>query len=438
MFTSLKEFYKFRIYKAYLRLLHEHILVRRRYTLGLENLSAQGERYFIACNHQNTANDPLNIVFALPLKLNVYALARANVFSVHPLITRYLHWIGLLPAYRFGWEGGEGLEHNFQTFDDIAERVNAGFPVIVFPEAGHTQGHYLDPFTTGLVRMAFHAARANGFTEDIKILPTAHHYEDYVDMQTDFVWRIGEPISLKPYYEAYQQHPNSVMRNITRELRQRIHAMMLDEGKEDYEEKDFLRRSTLNPSTLQAMPLPQRMEADQRFIDALRSHPDYDEIINNARQLRAREQALGIDEHTIAAQPHWLSTLAWTVLLILLLPLYIVSLWPHGLCYAFPPMLMKTDKMFKNSYRTILSLVILYPLTAVLTFLVLGAVWGWWWQAVVWILLWIPTGRFAWWYHYRVRLVRRAFNYLRASRQELGEIAHLHTLIQSRIHTPHE
>jgi len=438
MFSTLRQFYKFKIYKAYLRLLHENILVRHRYTFGLENLPTQGERYFIACNHQNTANDPLNIVFALPLKLNVYALARANVFSVHPLITRYLHWIGLLPAYRFGWEGGEGLEHNFQTFNDIAERVNAGFPVIVFPEAGHTQGHYLDPFTTGTVRMAFHAARANGFTEDIKIVPTAHHYEDYFDVQTDFVWRIGEPISLKPYYEAFQQHPNSVMRNITKELRNRIHAMMLDEGIEDYTEKDFLRCSTLNPSTLQPMPLPQRMEADQRFIDTLRNNPHYAEIIDITKKLREREQTIGIDDLTFAAQPRWPATLTWTLLLLLLLPLYIVSLWPHGICYAFPPTLMKTDKMFTNSYRTILSLVVLYPLTAILTIVVMGVVWSWWWQALLWILLWIPTGRFAWWYHYRVLLVRRAFNYLRASRTEKDTIEYLHSLIQSRINTSNE
>ena len=152
--------WRYRLMKNYLKFLHEQLLVRRRYTTGIEKLPKKGERYFIVCNHQNTANDPLNIVFALPLRQHICALARANVFSVNPVFTRFLYWIGLLPAFRFGWEGAEGLENNFESFDIVAERINAGFPVIVFPEAGHTQGHYLDRFTTGTVRMAFHAANS--------------------------------------------------------------------------------------------------------------------------------------------------------------------------------------------------------------------------------------------------------------------------------------
>lgn len=398
-------------YKRYIALINNHLALRHRYTFGAENLPGENDSYIIVANHQNTANDPLNIIFGLPLHWHIHALARANVFSVHPLITRFLRWIGLIPAYRIGWEGGGGLQHNFQTFDAVTYHLNNAEPVIIFPEAGHTQGHYLDPFTTGAVRMAFHAAGRQGFQRDIKIVPTAHHYSDYFDMRADFLWMVGKPISLQPYYAQFQQHPNSVMRDITRQLRATIQDMMLDEGKEDYAAKDFLRRSAINPATLQAMPLPDRLQADKQFVQRIISHPRRDDILAEANALRQMLNDIGIDDTTVALARHPLRVGLCSLILLLLLPLWIVCLWPHVLCYTLPTLLLHTDKMFTNSYRVILSIVVLYPLFAVLTFATLTLAWGAWWQALLWTALWVPTGQFAWTYftHLRqtIRDVRR-------------------------------
>lgn len=404
--------WRYRLMKNYLKFLHEQLLVRRRYTTGIEKLPKKGERYFIVCNHQNTANDPLNIVFALPLRQHICALARANVFSVNPVFTRFLYWIGLLPAFRFGWEGAEGLENNFESFDIVAERINAGFPVIVFPEAGHTQGHYLDRFTTGTVRMAFHAAKANGWKENIKIVPTAHHYSDYFDVRTDFLWMISDPISLKPYYEAYQEHPNSVMRNITQKIRDNIQYMMLDEGCDNYEEKDYLRCSALNPATMKQLTLPERLEADKLFIRKLNENPEMQTILQMTAKLREKELQAGTDDITIAQRPRWLKTCLWITVLLALLPCWLVSLWPHAICYCMPPRLIHTDKMFTNSYRYIMSALLLYPLFTILTLLVMGIGWGLWWQSLVWILLWVPLGKFCWWYYQRIKQTKRALCFL--------------------------
>ena len=399
-------------FKSYLVFVHEALLVRRRYTIGMENIPKEGERFFIVCNHQNTANDPLNIVFGLPVRRHICAMARANVFSVNPQITRFLKWIGLLPAFRLGWEGGEGLEHNFESFDIVAERINGGYPVIVFPEAGHTQGHWLDPFTTGTVRMAFHAAKKADWKEDIKIVPTAHHYSDYFDVQTDFLWKVARPISLKPYYKEFQEHPNAVMRKVTRQMRDTIQEMMLDEGKDDYEAKDFLRTSALNSATLQDIELPERLELDKAFVAQLIDNPEYAKIIDFTEELRQKEASVGVDDVTVEKRPSWLSAAKWAVVLLLLLPLWIVSLWPHGICYYVPTLFLKTDKMFRNSYRAIMSLLMLYPLAFVVTVLVMGLGFGMWWQALVWIALWIPLGKFSWWYYKHLRQLRRTLCYL--------------------------
>ena len=186
-------------------------------------------------------------------------------------------------------------------------------------------------------------------------------------------------------------------------------------------------------------PLPQRLEADQRFAQLLNEHPQYQDIISLANELHEHEKRLGIDEATLQQRPTWWQAVGSIVLLLLLLPLWIVSLWPHGLCYRLPVLLLKTDKMFTNSYRYILSALILYPLFALLTLLVMGICWGWWWQALLWILLWIPTGRFAWWYYSLLRRIRRALHYLCAARADLQHIWDLQHRISSLLNiTPHE
>lgn len=395
-------------FKWYIKQVHDTLLLRKRYVFGEENLPKDGERYFIVCNHQNTGNDPLNILFALPQRIRMCAMARANLFEIHPKITSFLHWVGMVPAFRFDYEGAQGVESNYSSFDQVAERLNAGFPFMVFPEAGHTQGHYIGRFTTGTVRIAFHAAKQNGWKEDVKILPTATHYSDYFGVQIDFIWKIAPAISLQPYYEEFQEHPNTVMRKVTRQMHDTIQQMMLDEGAEDYETKDFLRLSTLNYPQRERLALPQRLEKDQAFASRLNSHPSYTEIIAAAQQLKEKLQQIGTTEPILMSQPSFATALLQGLILLLLLPLWLLFLWPHGLCYSLPLLMLKTDRMFTNTYRYVFSVLLIYPHTALITLLVLGLGFGLWWQAILWIALWPITGKLAWYYYQQLRKLKRS------------------------------
>lgn len=402
------------IFKRYIKLVHDTMLLRKRYVFGIENLPKQGERYFIVGNHQNTGNDPLNILFALPFRIRMCAMARANLFEIRPFITSFLHWVGMVPAYRFGWEGASGLDSNFNSFQQVAERINAGFPFVVFPEAGHTQGQYIGRFTTGTVRIAFSAAELNGWQEDIKILPTALHYSDYFEVQSNIIWMVAQPVSLKPYYEEYQQHPATVMRKLTHQIHDTIQQMMLDEGVEDYETKDFLRLSAFNVQGRSKLEQPELLKRDKAFIARLREHPLYTEIIAKAETLRQTLLRMGTTDQIVAQRPGIFRLLATLLVLLLFLPAWIVCLWPHLLCYRLPLLLLKTDKMFTNTYRYVFSVLIIYPLAALLTLLVSGLGFGLWWPAVLWILLWAPMGKFAWQYYklfvYFKRVVRYFIN----------------------------
>lgn len=390
-------------FKGYIKLMHDTLLLRKRYVDGIENLPAAGERFIIVSNHQNTGNDAFNILFALPFGRRTCAMARANLFEIHPYITSFLHWVGMVPAFRIGWEGAMGLDNNGSSFSKVAEHLNLGFPFIIFPQAGHTQGHYLSRFTTGTVRVAMKTACKNGWKEDVKILPTALFYNNFFEVQTDIMWKIAPALSLKPYYVEYQQHPATVMRLLTHQIHDTVQQMMLDEGFDDYEEKDFLRLSSLNIPCRNAFTLPQLLKWDQAFIRRLIEHPSYNEIIRSAKALRTALEAINVPESVFAKgiQPFYL--LLSGIFLLLLLPLWIVSLWPHIFCYLFPFLMLKTDRMFTNTYRYVFAVLFIYPLSALLTILLLGHCYDFWWQAIIWVFLWFPLGKFAWRYYCHMR-----------------------------------
>lgn len=422
----------FYAFKAGIRIPHNYLLYRHRYVFGSEHIPAPGSSYFVVSNHQNTGNDPINLIFSMPFRLRISIMARASIFEMRSWISSFLDWLGIVPAYRLKYEGVDGLDANYKSMQRVSDRVNSGSPLIIFPEAGHTQGHYMLPYTTGTVRMAFNAASLTDWQQDIQILPAATHYSDYFDVQTDVMVRFAPPVSLKPYYEEYQQHPYRVMRRLTHQLQDTVRSMMLDEGEVDYEERDFLRQTTLNVPHREAHPLPELLEADQSFINRLSAHPRYAEVIAAASQLRDGLHQCGITERQLLNPPSALSVLLMVLAWLLLMPLWVVCLWPHLLCYKLPILLIKTDRMFTNTLRYVFSVLVIYPLCALLTFIVSVSFFGLWWPAVVWLLLLIPTARFAWWYNLRQRHLLASLHCLQ-HRSAIPALRELHSQLRSML-----
>ena len=72
---------------------------------------------------------------------------------------------------------------------------------------------------------------------------------------------------------------------------------------------------------------------------------------------------------------------------LILLPLWIVSLYPNIIHYLIPYPFVKPDPMYTNSVRFIVPVVFGIPLFFLFTVLICGLVWGLWWQSAVWMLL---------------------------------------------------
>ncbi len=260
-----KPFWYF-FFKAWLRQVFNHAYYRRVYVSGKANLPEKGGPFMMVSNHQNGLLDALAILFSMPLRYPVVFLARADVFK-KKTAAKILNFCKIMPVYRQR-DGRETLGGNAAIFDEAAKLAGSGYPVTLFPEGKHQEGHWLGQVKKGFARIAFDAAERNGFPENMVIVPVGNHYSDYFVKRAELCVNFGEPIRLSRYYALYKENPPKAMTALAEEVRASIQGLMLDiPDTEHYADYDFLREVV---RTGHRRRLPESLAADRRFADNLR------------------------------------------------------------------------------------------------------------------------------------------------------------------------
>lgn len=414
--------FAYSIFKSYLRFWHDHIFYTQTYTLGKENIPADGTPLLIVSNHQNCLNDPLGVLFSFrDRKANF--ITRADVFAIHPIANKFLRAIGLLPAFRLNHEGAEALKNNAATFKMSEQALLDGATVMLFPEAGHQDRHWLGTFSFGYTRLAFEAAEEGNFEKEIFILPSCNHYSDYFGIRNRFMVRFGTPISLKPYYELYQCKPRTAQREVNKLVRAQIKSMMLDiEDTANYETIDFIRntygKNYASVNGNDPENLPARLKSDQEIVAALagakENDPETAERLYERFKTYAEElKDCGFDDNTLTSTKGRFTLVTEILMELALLPAWIFSLWPSLLMYYIPrPFSQRTgDKMFQGTFLFALNMLFIVPVTAILTFVVEGLQFSWW-LAALHVLLFPALCIFAWNYKERVKKTAMLFKKL--------------------------
>lgn len=399
--------------KLYFRIAINGIFYRRYYCLGKENIPAEGTPVLVAMNHQNCLNDALGVFFAKNDR-KFHFIARADAFDIHPLLTRFMQYAGVLPAYRLDYQGEEALADNNKTFEEAEQCLLDGHTVLIFPEAGHQYKHWLGTFSYGYTRLAFQAAEKSGFQREIFILPAANHYSAYTGLRNRMLVRFGTPVSLQPYYELYKEKPRTAQREVNRLVRAQIEAMMLDiQDLDHYADIDFARTLLPRPNRL-----PEQLEADQALVHRLEGF-DFTAV-------GAYRQALENDrlqDSQFTDRPNWGFVVADMLLLLLLLPLAILALWPSLLCWYLPKYFSDRlgDVMLQSSFHVGLNVLVLLPLSFCLTWLVTGLCAGCW-IGLAHALLIGPLCIFEWYYAKLLRDVWRDIRFLRKDTTSLAAL----------------
>ena len=431
----------FRLFKHYVRFMLNHVLYRKKYVIGEEYRPQLGDHCVIPANHQNPAIDPVSTMIDLDNRTHAYAMAMGGVFTWSPIINKFWDWLGMLPAFRMDFEGlDEAMARTKYVVDFAAEKIVEGESVVIYPEANHHEESWMRVWQVGFLEIAFHAAEKMNFEKDVKIVPLALHYSSFYDARGSYLMHYGEPVSLMPYYEQYKQKPRTTMRELGPRIRERVKEMMLyTDDLEHHNLYEFIRRSKVGEEHAKAMGknpdiLPERLESDQKLWAELEdgvvvSPKTADDLTQTMQEIQATEKKMLIHEHGGEKKRESGIRIVLSVLAqLILLPLWVFSLFPSAIMYYIPPMFMpgKEDpyyKVYTQSMQLILTVVLLFPILSITTLLVLGLNWGWWWQAILWILLWFPLGFFAWheglwmrstWEQISMRIHRKKANKLRA------------------------
>ncbi len=378
-------------FRIYLQFVNSGLYFRKEHLVGVEKVPVDGTPLVIVSNHQNCLNDPLSVAMNLTDR-RINFIARANVFK-NPIAGRFLRKLGLLPAYRMSYDGYASVAKNRATFDAAGQALCDGESVMLFPEAGHQDKRWLGTFKIAYLKIAFDAAEKFEFKRDVKILPSCNHYANYFHARTDMLIRFGDPISLMPYYEKYQENPRATMLEINEIVREKIKELMLHvDDLEHYDQIDFLRetgygRKYAMEHGFNFRYLPSRLLSDQKLVSSLQEayneHPEeMEQVYKDTAELSDGLKKLGIRDWLFIRDPKWPAAALRGLGLILLLPLFLVSIIPTGLLFLIPKFFLKAwikDEMFYSSFYVGVSVFISVPICFVLPIVLLWVFANFWW-----------------------------------------------------------
>ena len=378
-------------FRSYLQFVNSGLYFRKEHVIGLENVPANGTPVVIVANHQNCLNDPLCVCLKLTDR-RMNFLARANVFK-NPIFNKALRAMGLLPAYRMGYEGLAAVRNNQATFEDAGQSLKDGETVMLYPEAGHQDKRWLGTFKLGYLRIAFAAAEKMGFEQDIMVLPSCNHYSNYFHARTDMLIKFGKPISLKPYYESYKEAPRETMVEVNKIVREAIKEMMLHiEDIENYDAIDFLRENGYGKKYARSHGykvnyLPARLLSDQCLVNDLQKakdeHPEeMKKVYADTLELAKGIEELKIRDWLFERNPGTEALLLRGLGLVTLSPLFAASIIPTGLLFIIPEIFLKKmikDQMFVSSFNVAVSVFVSVPLCMILPAILLWIFVGFWW-----------------------------------------------------------
>lgn len=437
-------------FRVYLQYINSGLYFSNEYIVGLEHVPVDGTPLVVVSNHQNCLNDPLCVCLKLTDR-RMNFIARANVFK-NPVFNRALRAMGLLPAYRMSHEGFAAINNNQATLDAAGHALTDGETVMLYPEADHQDKRWLGNFKIGYLRIAFGAAEKMDFKQDVMVLPSCNHYSNYFHARTEMLIKFGEPISLMPYYEQYKVAPRETMMKVNDIVRSSIQSMMLHiEDLEHYDQIDFLRetgygRKWAKEHGYKFRYLPSRLRSDQQLVDALqRAHDELptemELIYDDTAKYMEGLKSMNIRDWLFIHNPGIEAPILRGLGLILLMPLFIISIIPTGLLFVIPKIFTSRlikDKMFFSSFNVGVSAFVSVPLCQIVPAVLLWIFAGGWW-ALGYFLAFPLMFILAWnyikmWYKFIgscnfVKIKnRKAIEYLRTLRRDI--FSRLDTLLK--------
>lgn len=257
--------------------------------VGRETIPRDGP-LILAANHPNSLMDTVLLSTQTPRR--IHFLARSGLFS-NPLASAFFRRMGAIPVIRAedhpANRSASDRPTNDATFDAVFHVLESGGCIGIFPEGRNSPDGHVAPFRSGLARMALGAEARNDFSLGTCILPVGLHFERRDRFFTGALLRIGAPIPVAPWRDAWQQDPLAAARELTAQVQEAVRQETLH--LEDSRQGALVRAldEILGEKLIDALLV--RIDAPsgglrQRIVDELRNTPYRKRDLDDAFQVR--------------------------------------------------------------------------------------------------------------------------------------------------------
>lgn len=347
--------------------------------VGEEHIPSKGVPCIVIANHQNGLMDPMTQLLLFKDGRQPVFIARGDIFKCD-FIARLLRFLKILPTFRTRDGDRNDVRRNNDIFLLAGEILKKGGTLTMYPEAQHQHGRYLGPFKKGFPRICFTAVELSDYQLDLQVLPITIHYSTYEYRGGDLLAVVGEPITFRELYPAYQEEPNHAYQLLNDKVRTHLQRMMIDiSDREHYRELDMLRLmvSEERLDKRDKNDFYQRFIEEKRVIDRLMALKDENEaeylkIIEETRNYCDLLDQEEFGDRELANPQTWGRALWKDFLLTLSIPLFLFGLVHHFIPIWLTEWVTKKikDRQLKSSIRFALPL-LLSPLWYLILFLIL-------------------------------------------------------------------
>jgi len=184
----------------------------------------------LAINHPTAFLDPIFV--ATHIFPKTYTMLRGDLFN-SPFKIWFLGQIGTIPIFRFR-NGFGGMRQNQDSFERCYELLNKNACISILSEGSMAHEKRLRPIQKGTAKMALGVYEKFG-NEKVQIIPIGVNYTDSNQMRSILMAKVGEPIPIKNYLDAYKENPRKAILQITREIERQLkeHVIHINDPVDD-------------------------------------------------------------------------------------------------------------------------------------------------------------------------------------------------------------
>lgn len=410
------------LYMNYLNIAHNHIYYRHFYILNQENIPKKGEPTIVIANHQNGVMDAMAILHTMSQdRRQPVFIARGDIFKKDG-VAKILRFLKIMPTFRTRDGNRDDVRSNIALYERAARVLKDGGTIVIFPEATHQHGHFMNTFKKGFCRIAFSAEEINDFKLGVKVLPLNIHYSNYFNFRSDLMVTVGESFTYEEFFDLYKEHPNDAYLALNEKARARVKEITPDiDIPEYYNEIESLTQMMSEPllkhKGLKTSYLPNQKDAAMTIIANLKQFKDkepeqFEILMQQTREYTTLLQQRGLHHWVINRKLSIFRFIVRSLLMVASLPLflfgYINNLIPFAITKRFAN--KAKDPMLRSSFQYVSSTVATFPIYYLL---LLGIVWiisKKFWIALAYVVLTFMTALFVHYYKIAIRKFYTVFH----------------------------